>query len=427
MAKPKRKSSQAKQQQPPKPAAKAALHSESDESARSSDLSSMIEESPEGKRTIPRVVSLIILLAVVLLVAAMFFRVMLQFIAPLFLAAVLVVVFEPVHKRVMSWLPGRTRWAALATTILVALVILLPATWLGINAFGELAGVVTHVNELAEDKEKRAELVASAKDSLKPLFERYESISGQEVDLDNLIHAATDSVVNRAPGYVVGWVGDTFVALVGILVGLAIMSLALYYFFADGPSMVVTLMHLSPLDDDYEKELLEKFAEVSRAVIIATLSSAVVQGLLAGIAYYFALDAAEPGQTGPPIFLLTAATMLCAIIPFAGAAAVWVPVALWVYFVQQDTVAAIALAVWGAAVVSMVDNLIKPYVLHGQSNLHPLLALLSVLGGVSVLGPVGILVGPMLVAFLQALLNMLRKELDDLRGEPMPLATEGIE
>ena len=67
----------------------------------------------------------------------------------------------------------------------------------------------------------------------------------------------------------------------------------------------------------------------------------------------------------------------------------------------------------------MADNVVKPYVLHGQSNLHPLLALLSVIGGVQVLGPLGILVGPMLVTFLQALLNMLQSELDSL-GDTTP-------
>jgi hypothetical protein len=69
------------------------------------------------------------------------------------------------------------------------------------------------------------------------------------------------------------------------------------------------------------------------------------------------------------------------------------------------------LAAYCAGVVSTIDNVIKPYVLHGQSNLHPLLALMSVLGGVTALGPVGILVGPMLVAFIHALLVMINKEL----------------
>jgi predicted PurR-regulated permease PerM len=73
--------------------------------------------------------------------------------------------------------------------------------------------------------------------------------------------------------------------------------------------------------------------------------------------------------------------------------------------------AAILLALYGAGVISLADNVIKPLVLHGQSNLHPLLALLSVLGGVQALGPIGILVGPMVVVFLQTLLNIMHGEL----------------
>jgi predicted PurR-regulated permease PerM len=139
----------------------------------------------------------------------------------------------------------------------------------------------------------------------------------------------------------------------------------------------------------------------------------VVQGLLAGVGYYFALP------DGAPIFLLTMLTMGLAIVPFVGAAAVWAPTAAWIYLAQgagdagdsSATMRAILLALYGAGVVSMADNVIKPFVLHGQSNMHPLLALISVLGGVQVLGPIGILVGPMLVAFIQALLTMLNKEL----------------
>jgi predicted PurR-regulated permease PerM len=144
--------------------------------------------------------------------------------------------------------------------------------------------------------------------------------------------------------------------------------------------------------------------------------SAVVQGTLAGIGYFFAL----PPEA--PIFLLTAATMVTSLVPFVGAAAVWICVCGWVYFfaphlvdgqlVQGHPLAAILLAIYCTIVVSGIDNVIKPLILHGQSKLHPLLALLSILGGVQVLGPVGILVGPMLVSFLQALLIMLRKELD---------------
>jgi predicted PurR-regulated permease PerM len=110
-------------------------------------------------------------------------------------------------------------------------------------------------------------------------------------------------------------------------------------------------------------------------------------------------------------------TAITALIPFVGASAVWIPAALYLFFVEERTLAAVLLAAYGAGIVSVADNVIKPLVLHGQSNLHPLLALLSVLGGVQALGPIGILVGPMVVAFLQTLLNILHRELIAIEGE----------
>lgn len=200
------------------------------------------------------------------------------------------------------------------------------------------------------------------------------------------------------------------------MIGLLVTIIAVYFFFADGNAMVKSIMKLSPLDDVYEKELLEEFDQISRAVVVATLLSAVVQAVLAGVGFYVA------GIES--VFLLTLLTGFLAMIPFVGATAVWLPTAMWLYFFEDRTVAAIGLALYGMIIVSQADNLIKPWVLHGQSRLHPLLALLSVLGGVQALGPVGIIVGPMIVAFAQALMNILHRELTDLddQGERRPRA-----
>ena len=190
------------------------------------------------------------------------------------------------------------------------------------------------------------------------------------------------------------------------LVGLLVMVLATYYFFADGALMVQAIRRLSPLEGNRTEELLDQFDDVTRAVVAATLLSAFVQGLLAGLGFYVA-------GVGS-VFLLTVLSMLLTLVPFVGAAIVWVPVCLWLYAMEGRTAAAVILAVYCIAVVSMVDNLIKPMVLHGRSNLHPLLALLSVLGGAQALGPIGIFVGPMVVAFLQTLLNMVHAELNSM-------------
>lgn len=222
------------------------------------------------------------------------------------------------------------------------------------------------------------------------------------------LHNYEDALTTFARERVVE-VGGATTAFVGrLLLGLAIMTVSVYFFLLDGERMLKTLKGLSPIDDQHEDELIHEFSRVSRAVVIATLLSAIAQGLLAGIGFYFV------GMES--VFLLTLLTACLALVPFAGAAAVWVPVCFWLYLVDGNLWGALGLAVYGVVIVSMADNFIKPYVLHGQSNLHPLLALLSVLGGVTALGPIGILVGPMVVVFLQTLLNILRRELTSMEN-----------
>jgi predicted PurR-regulated permease PerM len=383
---------------------------------------------------VPRVVSFFVLVAILLFIGAMFFKVMAAFVLPLFLAAVLVVIFKPLHMGVREKLPGRPRLSALVTTVLIMLVVLLPLAFLGWKAYVEgrvvLSYLSHHRSEIVEKLEKTAEPVVKFVNDLagKP------TLADHTPPLEPANAAAPDAIaeINSPPfsartlfdygaKFAGGLVLDSAQGLLSALFGLVIMVLALYYFLVDGPSMIHTMMRLSPLDNEYERELLDKFANVSRAVVVASLAAAIVQGLLAGAGFYFALTPAAP------IFLLTMITMVLAVVPFVGAAGVWIPTCLWIFFYQErmvdglivegDPTRAVVLAIYCAGIVSTIDNFIKPYVLHGQSNLHPLLALMSILGGVKALGPVGILVGPMLVAFIHALLVMVNKELR-LLGNP---------
>jgi predicted PurR-regulated permease PerM len=209
--------------------------------------------------------------------------------------------------------------------------------------------------------------------------------------------------------------GATTVYVGRTIFGLFIMIISLYFFLLDGPKMITAMRRLSPLDDEHEKELIQEFERVSRAVVVATLSAALVQGLLAGFGFFIVgLD---------NVFLLSMLTVCFAMIPFFGAASIWLPCCIWLAFVENRLGAAIGLGIYGAVIVSLADNIIKPYVLHGQSNIHPLVALLSVLGGVGALGPIGILIGPMVVAFLQTLLKILQRELTQMEKVPESLAS----
>jgi predicted PurR-regulated permease PerM len=218
-------------------------------------------------------------------------------------------------------------------------------------------------------------------------------------DVEALTRQALDFVQPR----LLSITGATGGFLLNLAFGSVILIVATFFFLYDGPAMIKTIMHLSPLDDAYERELLMEFESISRAVVVATLLSAIAQGLTAGIGYFFAgMDF---------LVLLVMLTTVFAMVPFIGPGVVWIPVCLYIGLYEERYLAASLLAAWGVLAVGTIDNIVKAVVLHGQSQLHPLLALLSVLGGVQALGPVGIVVGPMVVAMLQTLLSILQREL----------------
>jgi predicted PurR-regulated permease PerM len=445
-----------------------------------------------------RLVSFLILVAILVVIAVVFFRVMAGFFVPLFLAALLGVVVQPVYRWTLHRCRGYRYVAAGITTTLVLIAVLLPiglvittATMEGLSLVDQLrlANVRTKLDELRtqlgleiprggdlrhiearlrrwRDQQRQGvspEVTTEAADNLLQRIDELEQWLAEqgptapradakfvrealiklrdakpdsvqqdealaEVDAEyrefkrNLLGGTyrafiteltnpTDEQLDQlrtrtlsTAGSVVSFGGDTLMLFGKLIFGIAIMVIALFFFLAEGSRMVDAIIRISPLEEQHVRELVTEFDRACRAIVSATLISAVVQGILAGVGFYVA------GLRGS-VALLMLLTMVLALVPFTGAAAVWIPVCLYLYFFKGSLVAAIALAVYGTIVISGSDNVIKPYVLSGQSNLHPLLALLSVLGGIQALGPIGILVGPMVVVFLQVLLKIVQREM----------------
>ena len=359
-----------------------------------------------------RIVSLVVLIVILLLVGGLFFQVMAGFLLPLFLALLLVVMFGPLNAWFQKRCRRHDRIAALLTTTSILLLVLVPLLLMLVEAAYDAQAMYRAAKSDAATAASSAAGDAAHRASATEVAAMVHWASDKVVDLGSHLGMELDRKdLEKSFGEKV----QQFLAPVALrttrfvgegLVGLFIMILATYYFFADGPSMLAAVFRLSPIEGSRMQELVDQFDSITRAVIVATLLSALVQGLLAGAGYYVA------GVHS--VFLLTALTMLFTLVPFVGAAMVWVPICLWLFAVEGRTLAAVVLAIYCIGVVSMVDNLVKPWVLRGRSNLHPLLALLSVLGGVQVLGAIGIFVGPMVVAFLQTLLNMVHVELNSL-------------
>jgi predicted PurR-regulated permease PerM len=346
-----------------------------------------------------RLVSLGVILGLVVIFGLLSLRVMASFLLPLLLAAMLVVIFGPMHR----WLRDRLRvpeWiAAGITTAFVLLIVLVPLVLLVARAGGDAVAMLRSPTGLKLDPAVLDGLIMTVNEATG----LHLTSDGVNTEFRKLAEEILGPIAAGVP-----------VVIVKLLIGVVVMTVSLFYFLADGRRMFRAVTRLVPLDSRYQWQLLEEFEEVSRAVVSSTLLAAIVQAVLAGFGFYVA------GLKS--VFLLTLLTFFGALVPFVGAAAVWGSASLYLLFSVKSTWAAVGLALWGASVVSTIDNVIKPIVLHGQSKLHPLLALLSVLGGVGALGPIGIFVGPIAVAFLQAALTMLQTELDSITGFPGPAA-----
>ncbi|MFM8705365.1 MAG: AI-2E family transporter [Planctomycetia bacterium] len=338
-----------------------------------------------------RLVSLGVILGLIAVFGLLSLRVMSGFLLPLLLAAMLVVIFGPLHRWLRDRLPTPAWVSAAATTLFVLLIVLVPLFLLVARAGGDAVAMLRAPDGLRLDPAV-----------LDGLVETVNNATG--------LHLTAEAVNAEVRGVAEDWIGPiaarTPVVIAKLIIGRIVMTVALFYLLADGGRILAAAMRLIPLNVRYQWQLLEEFEEVSRAVVSSTLLAAIVQAVLAGFGFYVA------GLKG--VFLLTLLTFFGALVPFVGAAAVWGTASLYLLFFVKDTWSAAGLAVWGLCVVSTVDNIIKPIVLHGQSKLHPLLALLSVLGGVGALGPIGIFEGPIAVAYLQAALTMLQTELDSL-------------
>jgi predicted PurR-regulated permease PerM len=351
---------------------------------------------------VARIASFIVLVVFLLLIGAIFIQVMADFILPLFLALLLVVIFGPMHRYIKVRCGNRNQVAAGISTLIILLVVLLPTALIIVQAATQAIRIVSQAQEASQrqvDAGERDDQITFDTKRIGELVAEAAASAGIEVSpaevkqtLIEYLQKTVAPVALSTPQW-----------LVRLVLGFVIMAIALYYFLADGPEILRTMMRLSPLDDKYEQELVAQFDQLTRTIVVATLAAALTQGVLAGIGYYVA-------GVGS-VILLTVITGLMAMVPFLGATSVWLPVCLYLYFYVGDTRAAIGLAIYSLLIVSTVDNFIKPLILHGGAKLHPLLALMSVLGGVTALGPIGIFVGPMAVAFLQTLLVMFNAEL----------------
>lgn len=361
-----------------------------------------------------RRISLYLLLTTVVLIGVLFYQVIQPFVISLLFAIVLAVLFRPAYVWLTAKMGGREEWAAMVTTLAVLLLLLIPLGCALAIAGSQLVGLSKSVSEIlvvendGENMPKRLEEKIEQTPWAAKMKGYYDQLSpGSRDRVKNVTTRVADGFVRRVYEKTFDLIGD----LVNFLVGLVVTGMALYYSLVDGDNLVRQAKDFIPLEEEEEDELIVQFGKVCRGVVLGTVVAAFAQSVLAGIAF------AVAGV--PNVFLLMAVTMFFAFIPFIGAGSVVVTVAGWLAL-QGEYVTAGILLLYSAGIVSVSDNLIRAYIIGTEAKMNPLIAFITVLGAIQLIGLMGIFVGPMIAALFYTLIKLLRERIvvEDLTQQP---------
>lgn len=316
------------------------------------------------------------------------------FITVLEWAVVLVIVFYPVHKRLAQRIKRRGI-SALLSTVLVITVLVLPVTFLTIALANELAGAAGNLPNLI------TQLLSSEKGvtgTVARWIHDHIAVDGatsQQFVMDQL-NAAGASLLGQSVGLVVNIVGAVAKAFFVVI--------TMYYLFRDGDRIVHALPGALPLSISQGEAIVARVNNVVSASVYGVVTIAMLQGLLGGLAFW-ALDVPSPLLWG------TVLAFVC-IIPVAGSFFVWLPASVYLVLGGHWT-KGLLLVLWGALVISTIDNFLRPKLIKNQTKLHELFVFFSVLGGMGVFGLLGIVLGPVVLAITLGLLDTFKQDKDE--------------
>ncbi|MCI0387188.1 MAG: AI-2E family transporter [Acidobacteria bacterium] len=315
---------------------------------------------------------------------------LLPFVNVLAWAAVLVILFHPIHQRLVA-LTGRPGWSALLSTVIVIAVILIPLTLLTLVVAKEIGDVAKNIQGF----------LRSLLDPNSPVIGRIMGWLGRYVDINLLdtqgyllerLNGVSGTIVGRTLGLVGGVVGAIFQSFFIIF--------TMYYFFRDGDRIYDAMLDMIPLEATQTRMILDRTREVIHASVYGVIVIAGIQGTLGGLAFAV-LGLPSPLVWGVVMFFLS-------MIPLVGSSVVWVPTAVYLV-VNGHWGKALALALWGALVIGTIDNFLRPKLVGERAGLHELLIFFSVLGGLRIWGALGLALGPVVVAITLALFDIFRR------------------
>lgn len=304
------------------------------------------------------------------------------FLPALALAAVVTTICYPMYRRLRRRIPGqRDGIAAAIATILVLVIIVIPVFFVSTIVVNE---VVSFYRVLSSDDNS---LLMNYVQNAEQFVEEY--APNLEFDISGQIQQAAQ--------WFAGNIGAIFAGTAATLFLLFISIIGLFYAFRDGERFTRWLVRVSPLPDNEDEVILARLALAVRSVVVGVVLVSIIQGVVAAVGFsLFGIERAV---------LWASIAAIAALLPGIGTSVIMIPAVAFL-FLTGDIANGFGLLVWAIFAVIIIDSFIAPYLMSRGNKLHPFIILLSVLGGISMFGPIGFVIGPVIISLFMVLLEI---------------------
>ncbi len=328
-----------------------------------------------------RIVEYVFFFGFMAIVAFLVWEMLQPFVSALALSAIIVTICYPLYLSIQRFMPRKNETlAALLTTVCVIVIVFVPIFFLASSLVNEALSVYSQTNAKVSGFEQS---IASIEHTVQ-LY-----IPGFSLN--------ADEYAKQGAGWLAEHVGAIFASTASTIFLFFIAMIGSFYLFRDGQRFTRQLVAISPLPQAQDELILHRLAVAVRSVATGTLMVALIQGTLTGIGLWlFGFERAVLWGT---------MAALGALIPGIGTSIVFIPSVTFL-IITESYASAVGLAIWGMLAVGLIDNLLGPYLMSRGNSLHPFIILLAVLGGMSVFGPIGFIVGPVIVSLFKVLLEL---------------------
>lgn len=357
-----------------------------------------LDEDGIPRRREWRVTGVVFFTVIALVVLWATFQILQPFLTAIILGAVLVTVTFPTFRRVRTRVRWRSSLAAVLMLLGITFLLIVPLVVIGMLLVQQATTVLGNLKSGEAQQFMQHLDLGTRLAWIKRFVPTFDPAS-----LDP--RRAILPVVQQLPGWVARNGATVIGSVAGMVIEFFLVLLSCFFFYVEGEAILEELTILSPLPSRYDHE----FAATFKDVVDATFRGHVITGLAQGVVTTIGLFIAQV----PGAFFWGAVATVLSLLPMVGAAMVWIPAAIYLFIDASmhggSYWRAIFLTIWGLLPVSLVDNIVRPFVMRGKSQLPAIPLLFAVLGGMQAFGFIGLVIGPLVFSLLMSIIGIYKR------------------